>query len=259
MLNPQYIDIHAHILPGLDDGPADWQQSVELCRHLFEDGIGAVIAAPHQLGRYGNQGRCGDIRRLSQTLGDLLRQHKIPLTIYPGAEVRLDERIESLLAEDQILTLADGRKYLLLELLPDVAVDARHLVATLCIQGITPVIAHIERYPYIVRDTESALPLYEAGAVFQVTASSLVGGFGRAVHDVAWWFILSGAALVVATDAHNTAGRAPQMHSAFDLLSSQLSFESAYLLCHENPQRILDGRPLKPLPAMNSQKTTQRP
>ena len=252
-----YIDIHAHLLPGLDDGPADWAGSVELCRKLVDDGIGKVIATPHQLGRYGNQGQNSQIRQLTHTLNDLLKTHQLPLTVYAGAEVRLDERIESLLASDQILTLADGGRYLLLELM-EVAVDVCPLLANLCSAGIIPIIAHIERYPYFIQNPQDAILLAEAGAVFQVTASSLTGRFGQTVQQAAWWLMQSGTVAVVATDVHPIAGRGPQMHAAFDQLSRRWSVEAAHLLCRQNPQHILQGQPLIVPPQRDAQNLTRR-
>jgi protein-tyrosine phosphatase len=247
MLN--YIDIHAHILPGLDDGPSDWSESIALCKALVADGVKQVIATPHQLGRFGNTD-CMGIRRLVHALNDRLKIRSIPLTVYPGAEVRLDERIESLLNEDKVLTLADGRNYLLLELLPDVSVPLGPFIKRLIDSGLTPIIAHAERYPYFIDQPERAFELTASGAVFQVTASSLVGQWGRSIQTLGWHFLHSGAVVVVASDAHDTDGRAPRMRQAFEMIQKNLTFELACLLCHENPENILTGKPLIRLPAL---------
>ena len=244
MLN--YIDIHAHLLPGIDDGPSDWSDSVSLCKALVADGVKQVIATPHQLGRFGNTD-CMGIRSLVRELNDRL---DIPLTVYPGGEVRLDERIESLLKEDKVLTLADRGKYLLLELLPDVAVPLGAFIKRLVDSGLTPIIAHAERYPYFVNHPERAFELTHAGAVFQVTASSLVGQWGRSIQALGWHFLHSGAVVAVASDAHDTEGRAPRMRQAFEMIEKNLTFELAGLLCNENPEHILTGKPLKRLPAL---------
>ena len=258
MINTQYIDIHAHLLPGLDDGPPDWQTAIDLCRCLADDGITAAIATPHQLGRYDNQTRCADILAMTQQLNDRLSEHNIALTVYPGAEVRLDERIGRLLRQGRLLTLTDSGVYLLLELLPEVAVDLRPFIAGLIEQGITPVIAHVERYPYLLRRPQEAAALLAAGAVLQVTASSLVGIFGRSVQGLAWRLLSTGGAAVVASDAHNTAGRAPRMAQAYQQIARRLCPHAADRLCRDNPQRILDGRALKPLPNDSSLNTAVR-
>ena len=243
------IDIHAHILPGLDDGPRNGDESVALCRALVADGVRQVIATPHQLGRFGNTD-CMAIRDGVLGLSDRLRTEAIPLTVYPGAEVRLDERIESLLKADKVLTLADGGNYLLLELLPDVAVPLGPFIKRLVEMGLTPVIAHAERYPYFIDQPERAFELTAAGAVFQVTASSLVGQWGASVQTLTWQFIHAGAVAAVASDAHDTDGRAPRMRQAFEMIQKHLTVELAGLFCHENPERILTGKSLNPLPAL---------
>src|SRR5215831_6565428 len=112
----QCVDIHCHVLPGIDDGPRSLDESLTLCRSLMRDGITTVIATPHQLGRYDGHNCAKEVRRRVAELQTILDQKKIPLKILSGGEVRIDERITKLLHDDHILTLADGKRYLLLEL-----------------------------------------------------------------------------------------------------------------------------------------------
>src|SRR5436305_8126510 len=89
----QCVDIHCHILPGIDDGPKDLNESLTLARSLMRDGITTVIATPHQLGRYDGQNLAADVRSRVSDLQTILDEKKIPLKVIPGAEVRIDERI----------------------------------------------------------------------------------------------------------------------------------------------------------------------
>ena len=237
------IDVHAHILPGIDDGPDNWSESITLCKALVADGITDVVATPHQLGRFGNES-ADPIRVLVEEVNQRLGDGNIQLTVHSGGEVRLDERIESLLEADKILTLANS-KYLLLELLPEVAVNISLLIKHLVSKGVIPIIAHIERYPYYIRRPESASVLAEAGAFFQVTASSLVGSFGRSVSASAWHFLAGGNVVVVASDCHDNDYRSPQMTQAFEMIKNNINVNIASLLCDENPRRIVESKPLK--------------
>ncbi|MCK5000345.1 MAG: hypothetical protein KAS23_12450 [Anaerohalosphaera sp.] len=236
------IDIHAHILPDIDDGPKDWVESEALCCAMVSDGITDVIATPHQLGRFGNES-CQPIRQKVDELNQKLKDSSVALTVHAGAEVRLDERIESLLDEEKILTLA-GSKYLLLELLPEIALDITPLIGRLLSREIIPIIAHVERYPYYINSSKSPDVLSEAGAYFQVTASSLVGTFGSSVQAVAWHFLRDGNVAVVASDAHDTDYRNPQMTRAYEMIQHNMGVELADILCCQNPRCILNSEPL---------------
>src|SRR5205823_5312387 len=112
----QCVDVHCHILAGVDDGPVGLDETLALCRALVRDGITNVIATPHQLGRFDGRNLPAEIRAAVAELQATLDSRRIPLRVAPGGEVRVDERIPELLRQDRILTLADNGKYLLLEL-----------------------------------------------------------------------------------------------------------------------------------------------
>src|SRR5205814_2128665 len=118
----QCVDTHCHILPGIDDGPETLNDTLALCRVLVRDGITTVIATPHQLGRFEGKNTPADVRAAVAQLQAILEQRRMPLRVVAGAEVRVDPRIPQFLDEDRILTLADGKKYLLLELPTAVAI-----------------------------------------------------------------------------------------------------------------------------------------
>lgn len=111
-----YVDIHCHCLPGLDDGPATMSESLALCRALVDEDTTTVIATPHQLGRFSECNDVAQIKEVVLSVNEELRSNAIALRVVPGADVRVDERICRLLEEDKVLTLADGGKYILLEL-----------------------------------------------------------------------------------------------------------------------------------------------
>ena len=132
------VDIHCHCLPGLDDGPGTMDQAVALCRALAGDGVTSVIATPHQLGRYDLINSASRIREAITELRDALASAQIPLSVWPGGDVRIDERILELIDRDQVLTLADAGRYVLLELPHDILVDPVPLIAMLSAAELMP-------------------------------------------------------------------------------------------------------------------------
>ena len=133
----QFVDIHCHCLPDLDDGPETMEDAIALCRALVLDGITQAIATPHQMGCY--EGR-NDAREIKQAVSDLNRtlvDQGIPLAVSAGADVRVDERMLRMLDDDLIVTLADGKRYILLELPHDTFIDISLLLDMLLSLTIT--------------------------------------------------------------------------------------------------------------------------
>ncbi len=239
------VDIHCHCLPGLDDGPATVEDAVELCRALVADGITTVIATPHQLGRFDGSVSADDIRRTTEELNAALDAAAIPLAVVPGADVRLDERIPQLLDDDRILTLADQGCYVLIELPHDTFINARPLLDKLADRRVTPIFSHPERNFFLARNPETLLPLLREGALLQVTAGSLLGHFGPAAQAAAWRWLATGAAAIVASDAHDAAERAPCLTQAVEAIARRLGDAVAYRTCVLNPMRVLAGKQIR--------------
>ncbi len=148
----KFVDIHCHCLPNLDDGPASLEEAVALCRGLVADHVSTVVATPHQLGRFEHCTGPAAVRRATHTLNEELARQGIDLRVLPGAEVRVDERIDALLARDGILTLADTGRYVLLELPWDTLIDIEPLLAQFARRGIYGILAHPERNAPLLRD-----------------------------------------------------------------------------------------------------------
>ena len=239
-----FVDVHCHCLPGLDDGPADMAETLALCRALVDDGITEVVATPHQLGRF--DGHCSPqtVRRAVGQLNQALCENGILLTVLPGADVRLDERIPQLLESDRILTLADAGRHLLLELPHEVFIDPKVLLGQLCDRGVTAVITHPERHSFLMRNPTLVNRWAEYQPCLQITAGSFVGDFGQQCQEAAWAFVHAELPIVVATDAHNVGSRAPRMTAAYQRLSLELGRPAARILCMENPRRLLAGQDL---------------
>ena len=237
-----YVDIHCHCLPAIDDGPATRPEALALCQALVDDGITTAIATPHQLGRFNGCNEAAQIREKVSALNEELKSNDIALTVVPGADVRMDERICQLLEADKILTLADGGRYILLEFPSCVFIDIEPLLVELSALGVQAVISHPERHPILAKQPEVLLKWLKQPAHLQVTAGSLLGEFGLAAQRAAWHFLSSGLALLVATDCHNLNGRRPRMSAAFERINIKLGETIARLVCIENPLRILRGQ-----------------
>ncbi|HZK80815.1 MAG TPA: CpsB/CapC family capsule biosynthesis tyrosine phosphatase, partial [Humisphaera sp.] len=164
-------DVHCHCLPGLDDGPQTLADAIALCRALADDGITAVVASPHQMGRYDGRNSPLEIRQAVADLTAALKAERIFLNIHPGADVRIDERLGDLLDRDQVSTIADHGKYLLLELPHDTMIDPLEVIGALRSRGVTSIVTHPERHPYLGPKPGLGIPWIEAGAMFQVTAA----------------------------------------------------------------------------------------
>jgi len=243
--NNHYIDIHCHCIPGIDDGPGTLPEGLALCRALVDDGIKTVIATPHQLGRFDCFNDAQKIRESVCSLNEQLKNNGVELTVLPGGDVRVDERICRLLNEDRILTLADGGEYILLELPAEIFIDIEPLLFELSSLGIRAIISHPERHPVLPRRRDILLRWLDNGTFLQITAASLLGDFGPVPKKIAWQLLESGLALLVATDSHNLHSRRPRMDSAFQCISAKLGGSVARLVCIENPLRVLEGDELK--------------
>ena len=237
-----FVDIHSHCLAGIDDGPETLSQSLALCRQIVDDCITTVIATPHQLGRYSECNDAEQIRDAVAELNENLKDNGLILTVVPGADVRVDERICELLEADKILTLADGHRYLLAELPREIFIDIEPLLVELSSSGVRVVVSHPERHHILAQRSEVLQRWSDHSACFQVTAGSLLGDFGRMAQKSGWHFLRTGLSLLVATDSHNLEDRRPCLKAAFERISAELGARVARLVCIENPLRVLRGQ-----------------
>jgi protein-tyrosine phosphatase len=243
----QFIDIHCHCLPGLDDGPATLADALVLCRTLADDGVKIVIATPHQQGRFDGRNEPETIRNSVRKLNEHLRKANIEITVLPGADIRIDERIPSLLEKQRILTLADGGHYILLELPHDTFIDAKPLLRELSASNITTIISHPERHRVLSSQPQRLSKWLETGAHLQITAGSLLGCFGPQVEEAGWFFLRRRWASFVASDAHDIKQRCPMMKAAFEKIRQKFGQDLACLLCIENPSRVINSEGLEPV------------
>ncbi len=242
----KFVDVHCHCLPHLDDGPASMEEALALCWVLAADHVTTVVATPHQLGRFEDRTRAQAIRQTVAALNRALDARGIELTILPGAEVRIDERIDELLACGEILTLADAGCHVLLELPWDTLIDIEPLLARFTPRGVQIILAHPERNGPLLERPQILERWTASGVGLQVTAGSLTGRWGRSVERAAWNLVAEGGRICLATDAHD-GSQSPGMTRAFEAVAARLGVGPAFSLCVENPARVIRGQELVPV------------
>lgn len=239
------IDIHAHILPELDDGAFDMVCSVEMAELAVESGVSAMMATPHsnQRGYFENYAS-PELFECFDALKSELRRNEIPLELYLGMEVFGTPDTAQLYRDGKLLTLNGGR-YMLVEF--DFAADAYYMDSVLydlMDAGCIPVVAHPERYDALQASGDIVAKWLGDGMGIQVNKGSLSGRFGRGAKRLAYDLLEQGLISCVASDAHGTRSRSPDMSDVREFLAVEYSEELAELLLTENPKRIVQSKPL---------------
>ncbi len=223
------IDIHCHLLPGIDDGANTMAQSLDMARLAVAEGITRIVVTPHiNPGRWNNDRL--SIATATEAFKQCLAQDNIPLEVDFAAEVRVSDQIPRQIEAEEIPFLGnlDGYKVMLLEfphrhLVP----GTDNLVRWLVRNGIRPLIAHPERNAELVRTPDKLLPLIDLGCLAQITAASLTGRFGEGPAATAHHYLGEGVVSFLASDAHNTSTRPPAMAEARDMVANLLGDDIA--------------------------------
>jgi protein-tyrosine phosphatase len=240
---PPFVDIHCHILPGIDDGADSMDEALTMARIASGDGIGTVVATPHQLGNF-TANRGDDIRQRVRELQKLLDVHRIPLRVLPGADVRIEDGMIQDIQEGHVLTLGDHRRHVLLELPHELYLPLEPLLQSLSRHRITGILSHPERNQGLLRNREQIGSLVDAGCLMQVTAGSLCGTFGPACQQMAEWMVREGLVHFVATDAHGVRSRRPLMRRAKEKICELVGESAAIDVCCRNPALVAEGEPV---------------
>ena len=238
------IDVHVHLLPGLDDGPETLEESLELARALSTEGVTRAVATPHCVRGGAYDPTPERIRSGVAQLRAALQEAGIALEIHPGAEVALEPDLYGLLASGRYLTLAETGRYLLLELPADeIPPYTKRVVFDCLVHGVVPVLAHVERNRAIARDPNQLWDLVERGALAQVNASS-VASSDPAVQRLVRTLLKHDLAHLVASDAHHASRRPPRWRAAMAVLRDWVGDRRAVELTVEIPAAIVEGRPV---------------
>lgn len=245
------IDLHAHILPGVDDGPAEVEESLEMCRVAAADGIHTIVATPHMFDGVYDVDR-DEVLRGVTALNALCIAEGVPVDVLPGADTHVTVDLPDLVKNGAVVTLADRGRYLLLELPHDVVPEhLDKLLFDLRLAGIVAVITHPERHYSLQVDSAPLAEYVKAGHLVQVTACSLSGFFGEAAYASAAYLVESGLCQIISSDCHSIDGRPPVLSEARGIVKRLAGEEAARIIFDVNPDRVLKGEAIETVPAAN--------
>lgn len=219
------IDLHCHILPGIDDGPKNWEMSLEMARLAVDEGITHILATPHHMNRHWVNPK-DKVTSLVNELQRKINKENIPLTIFPGQEVRLHGEILDNIQKDEICFIDELNQYVLIEFPTATVPDyADRLFYNLQNEGITPIIVHPERNHAILKDPSILYDFVSRDILAQVTAASYVGLFGKEIEKLSTQLIAADLVHFLASDAHNVTSRRFHMKEAFEKLETEYGKE----------------------------------
>jgi protein-tyrosine phosphatase len=236
-----FVDIHCHLLPSIDDGADSWEHSLAMARMAAADGIGTVIATPHQLGAFGHNSGELIVTRTTE-LQQSLDSQRIPLQVLPGADVRIEPGLAEALHAGRVLTLGNHRKHVLLELPHELYFPLEEVLESLHRIGVVGVLSHPERNQGLLKQPHLIQPLVARGCLMQVTCGSLLGAFGPGPRQLAEWLLRERLAHFLATDAHSPTSRRPLMGRAFERVVELVGQDAAVDVCCRCPAAVAEGR-----------------
>ena len=240
------VDIHCHILPGIDDGSKSWEMTAEMCRVAIADGITHIVATPHC-----NDSYAYNRERYTEMLGQLSDAAEGKLTFSLGCDFHFSyDNIQDALANPRRYTIGESQ-YLLIEfsnysIPPSIAQD----LFAFSSRGLVPIITHPERNPPLQKNPEMVLKMVDQGCLVQVTANAVTGAWGNRPRKMGEWLLQREAVHVIASDAHDPVYRKPVISEARDVVARLLGASVAEALVTGNPEAIVEGKSLPYQPMM---------
>jgi protein-tyrosine phosphatase len=232
------VDIHCHILPGVDDGSKSWEMTAQMCNLAALDGVTHIVATPHSNDRY-----TYDRKRYAEMLGYLQDIGEGKLTFTLGCDFHFSyDNIHDALQHPRRYTIGDTQ-YLLIEFSDyGIPPSVRQDVFSISSCGMVPIITHPERNQVLLKNPEMVLMLVEHGCLVQVTANAVTGAWGSNSKKMVEWLLKRNAVHVIASDAHDPVHRTPTMSRARDAVAALAGANVAEALVTHNPAAIVDGK-----------------
>jgi len=238
------IDIHCHILPGLDDGPKNDLDSIEMLRCAEKDGIKSIIATPHSFdGIYKISPET--IEQSITALKKEIADSNISVNVLPGMEIHLCRGLHDILLQKQAITLNHSR-YVLIELpAPFIPPQFKDVVFQLRLKGFYPILAHPERNMVVQKDSDIIYDFFEWGIYIQITAASVTGFFGGRIEKLCKKLLQNRLVHFIASDAHSIDNRPPKLSDAYEKAALILkNEEETNALFHKNPENVIADIPI---------------
>ena len=235
------VDLHCHVLPGIDDGAENLEQSLDFCRIALEDGITTLVATPHQKpGVFDNPPEA--IRQKLHDLRSAILGAGVQVEIVEGAEVYCTPDLPARFHSGQVTTIGGAGRYLLLELpYQQAPIRVEETIFQLRLAGITPVLAHPERIAYFSSDLTRLEKLVRLGCLSQLTGAALLGGFGEKVRDYCCRIMERSLAHIISSDAHDAVYRPPVLSRAREAAAEVVGEERATQMVFEIPLAVSRG------------------
>lgn len=236
----QYIDIHSHIVYGVDDGAKDMETSMKMLRSAAADGIAAIILTPHN--KPGHHDTVMQAAERVEKLRKRLAQENIDIKLYIGNELYYRSELVWEIEDGRAYTLA-GSRYVLVEFNPLDDYDyIRNSINAVLMGGYYPILAHIERYQNVCAKKNGVADILEMGCYIQVNAGSVMGKFGFGTKQFTRKLLKHRQVHFIATDAHDTTKRAPYLADCADFVSRKYGADYSRQLFYDNPKRILQDK-----------------
>ena len=241
-------DIHCHILPGVDDGSENLEESLAMAKMAVASGVRQIVATPHFPGTQAALEQLPLIIDRFQLLGHAITRKNLPLTLYPGAEILCMPETAELARQGKLPTIGKTN-YLLTEFYFDEPLyNIEQTLTALTRAGYRPVIAHPERYKAVQQHSQVPARWFSRGYVLQLNKGSLLGTFGSRVQATATGILESGLAHIIASDAHSSSRRTPHMEGLVTWLNDRCDPDYTRILLEENPRRLVEDREMVPVP-----------
>ena len=239
-------DIHCHILPGIDDGAHSLSEALEMVRQAVSSGVTDLVATPHFPGDGSSTALFPRILQRLQLLQQAVQQENLPIRLYPGAEILCTPQTPDLARKKLLPTLGNTR-YVLTEFYFDEPFEIMDDILTeIAACGYIPVIAHPERYEAICFDPRGIESWFRRGWIIQVNKGSILGAFGYREQQTAHWLLNAGLVHIIASDAHSSFRRTPDMIPLLQALEELVPEEYAHILTTVNPLRLIRGQHMTP-------------
>ena len=250
------IDIHCHLLPNLDDGSPNIEESIELIKSAYNAGVTDIIVTPHYIYKSKFATSVKESKELLEEVKKRLKKEKIPVKLYLGNEVFVENDLLELLQDGMFSTLNNSR-YLLFEMS---RFNYYHGIYDLLFKlqnaGITPIIAHPERYTYLQKNPNEAIKLIEHGALFQMNVDSYYGAYGNKAKDLFILLIKHFCCTFLATDTHNiNRNKYDDFKRIQEDLLKYLTEDEIQDLVHNNALNVIKDKEIKKLNVIPFKKT----
>ena len=246
------IDIHAHILPEVDDGASSWEESLAILRKGIKDGVRGVVCTPHILNRL-DEDTENVLTQKFRRLKEKVRKQGLPISLWLGSEMYCSADFD---LRSKIATLNGNGKYILLELpLGEIPQGTGDRFFHLSLEGVTPILAHPERNTIILQNPRLAYEFVQRGVLLQLNAGSLTGDFGKRVKQVAIDLLDHQVVHLVASDCHNARSRPMILSRAYRAVEHRWGKDTAERLFRVNPYRVTTGKEITlsiPIPFDNT-------